>query len=108
MAKYLFIESRDPFDSADAKYFPELVQSVANRAEAVTLALVQNGVLAARPGSNHSEQIAQLMKNKVKVLADGFSLKERAINRPLAGIEVTDMDRLVTLLLEPGTKAIWH
>jgi hypothetical protein len=31
MAKYLLIESRDPFDSSDSEYFAELVQGIAKR-----------------------------------------------------------------------------
>ena len=108
MAKYLLIESRDPFDSADSEYFCELVEGISSRGNEVTLFLVQNGVFPLRSGSKHSDSIAALLEDKVKVLADKFSLKERAINKPLAGVEVTDIDRIVDLLLEPGTKAIWH
>ncbi|MBI4401689.1 MAG: DsrE family protein [Nitrospirae bacterium] len=108
MAKHIFIESRDPFDSADVDYFSELVQGIANRGQEVILFLVQNGVLATRRGSKHNERITQFMKHKVKVVADGFSLRERGISKPFDGVEVADMDHLVKLLLEPGTKAIWH
>ena len=31
MAKYLLIESRDPFDSSDSQYIPELVQGISDR-----------------------------------------------------------------------------
>jgi hypothetical protein len=44
----------------------------------------------------------------VKILADSFALRERAIPKPMDGVEIADMERLVQLLLEPGTKAIWH
>ncbi len=108
MAKYVVIESRDPFDSSDSGYFSELVQGISKKGNATTLFLAQNGVLPARKGSKHSNMIAKLVRSKVKVLADGFSLKERAIGRLVDGVEVADMDRLVDLLLEPGTKAIWH
>jgi hypothetical protein len=108
MAKYLLIESRDPFDSADSEYFSQLVEGISDRGNEVTLFLVQNGVFPLRSGSKHSDSIGALLKNKVKVLADDFSLKERAIKKPLDGIEVTDIGRVVDLLLEPGTKAIWH
>jgi len=108
MAKYLFIESRDPFDSSDSVYFSELVQGISGRGNEATLFLVQNGVLPLRRGSKHNETIAKFIKGKVKVLADGFSLRERAISNLLDGVEVSDVDRLVELLLEPGTKAIWH
>lgn len=108
MAKYLVIESRDPFDSSDSSYFSELVQGIANRGNETTLFLVQNGVLPARKGSKHSDAIARLVQNKVQVLADGFSLKERAITKLAEGVQVADIERLVDILLEPGTKAIWH
>lgn len=108
MAKYLLIESRDPFDSADSEYFSELVQGISNRGNETTLFLVQNGVLPARKGSKHNETMSNLIKSNVKVLADGFSLRERGISKRLDGVEVCEIDRLVDLLLEPGTKAIWH
>ncbi len=108
MAKYLLIESRDPFDSSDSEYFCELVEGISNRGNEVILFLVQNAVFPLRSGSKHNDLIDWLLKNKVKVLADNFSLKERAIKRPLDGVEVVDMGRIVDLLLEPGTKAIWH
>ncbi|MGH7772520.1 MAG: DsrH/TusB family sulfur metabolism protein [Candidatus Binatia bacterium] len=108
MAKYLWIESRDPFDSSDSGYFAELVHGISNRGNETALFLLQNGVLPARKGSKHSEIISKLIQSKVKVLADGFSLRERAIVNLLDGVEVADMERLVDLLLEPGTKAIWH
>lgn len=108
MAKYLLIESRDPFDSADSQYFPELVLGISARGNEATVFLVQNGVLPARKGSKHNELVSRLIQSKVKVLADGFSLRERAISNLIEGVEVADMDRLVELLLEPGNKVIWH
>lgn len=108
MAKYLLIESRDPFDSADSGYFSELVQGISNRGNETVLFLVQNGVLPARKGSKHNEVIAKLIKSKVSVLADGFSLKERAIYKLADGVQITDIDWLVETLLEPETKAMWH
>ena len=108
MATYLFIESRDPFDSSDSSYFAELVEGTSGRGNKTTLFLVQNGVLPARKGSKHSAMIAKLIKGKVKVLADRFSAKERAIRTLVDGVELIDINQLVDLLLEPGTKAIWH
>jgi predicted peroxiredoxin len=108
VAKYFFIESRDPFDSSDSQYFSELVEGVSSRGNEVTLFLVQNGVLPLRSGSKHSNLVAKLLNNGIKILADNFSLRERAISKPLDGVEVADMDRFVDLLLEPGTKAVWH
>jgi len=108
MGKYLLIESRDPFDSSDSQYFSELVDGISSRGNETTLFLVQNGVMPARKGARHNEVISKLINGNVKVLADGFSLRERAISNLLDGVEVADMDRLVEMLLEPGTKAIWH
>jgi sulfur transfer complex TusBCD TusB component (DsrH family) len=108
MAKYLLIESRDPFDSSDSEYFAELVQGIAKRGNEATLFLVQNGVLPARKGSKYNGVIADLIKNKVKVVADRFSLKERGIRQLAEGVDTADTDRLVELLLEPETNAIWH
>lgn len=108
MARYLIIESSDPFDSQDSGYFSELVQGITGNGNKMILFLVQNGVLPVRKGSKHSHAISRLIKNKVQVLADGFSLKERAIKGPVEGVQVSDVESLVDFLLEPGTKSIWH
>ena len=108
MAKYLFIESRDPFESADAGPFAKIVEGIAQRGNETILFLVQNGVLSARKGSRATDRITGLLKSKVKVLADRFSVKERAVTRLVEGVESIDMNQFVQLLLEPGTKAIWH
>ncbi len=108
MAKYLVIESRDPFDSSDSNYFSELVQGIAGRGNQTTVLLIQNGVLPTRRGSKYGDRIADLVRSNVQVLADGFSLKERAIRNVMDGVKITDIERVVDLLLEPGTKAIWH
>ena len=50
MAGYVLIESRDPFESNDVAYCYELATSLAGAGQPVTLFLVQNGVLPARPG----------------------------------------------------------
>lgn len=108
MAKYLLIESRDPFDSADSESFTQLVQGIAARGNETVLFLVQNGVLPTRKGSKHSDRISQLLKGKIKVLADSFAVKERAIGKLVEGVETANMDQFVKLLMESGTKTIWH
>jgi len=108
MAHYLLIESRDPFDSADSKSFYDIAKGLASRGKETTFFLVQNGVLPARKGSKHNQDIAQLVQGKIKVLADDFSLKERAIGNIVDGVEKSSVDKLVSMMMESGTKAIWH
>src|SRR3989442_7968554 len=96
-----FFQAEDGIRDAD-------VTGVQTCALPITLFLVQNGVLPARKGSKHSAMMTKLIKSKVKVLADRFSAKERAIRTLVDGVELIDINQLVDLLLEPGTKAIWH
>src|SRR5271156_2694683 len=51
MGEYLLIESRDPFESNDVGYYCELARGLAEAGNQVTLFLVQNAVLAARPAA---------------------------------------------------------
>ncbi len=63
-----------------------------------------------RKGTTFDRRIRELMEARVKILADNFSLSERAIqerNR-LEGIVVCGIDRVIETLMEPGTKTIWH
>src|SRR5256886_12017819 len=85
--KYLIIESRDPFDSGDVPQLYAVAKSLRADGNDVTLFLVQNGVLAARP-SKHSDALSAVAKTGVQVLADEFSLRERGIaaNRLASGV----------------------
>ena len=108
MAKYLLIESRDPFESNDVRYFYDLATSLARADNHVTLFLIQNGVLAARPGE-HAFWFAELSKAGVEILADGFSLRERGVPeaRLSAGVKAAELDEVVDRLAE-GRQALWH
>lgn len=108
MERYLLIESRDPFDSADTEHFLGLAEGLAKAGNKVTLFLVQNGVLPARAGAR-SGSLAALATNGVEVLADEFSLSERGIsaNRLIAGVRAAPIDLVVDRLAD-GSKAIWH
>src|SRR5215470_20028634 len=58
MSSYVFIESRDPFESGDARFVADTAAALKQRGEQVTVFLVQNGVLGARArarGSNISQ-----------------------------------------------------
>ncbi len=106
MSKYLFIESRDPFDTTDTHQAFGLATALSKEGNDVTLYLVQNGVLAARAAANALKEVGP----KVSVLADDYSIEERGIeaNELAKSVRVSDVDSLVDLLCEKGTKAIWH
>jgi predicted peroxiredoxin len=108
MAKYLLVESRDPFDSNDVAHYWELASGLAKDGHQVTLFLVQNGVLPARPGAR-SAGLSALAKAGVEVLADDFSLRERGIaaGKLADGVRAAKLDVVVDQLAE-GRKALWH
>jgi predicted peroxiredoxin len=108
MSKYLLIESRDPFESNDVRYFYDLAASLARAENRVTLFLVQNGVLAARAGE-HTFWFAELVKAGVEILADDFSLRERGISgqRLTIAVKPAAIDTVIDRLGE-GRKTLWH
>lgn len=109
MSNYLFIESRDPFESPDTLFLAETAMSLKKRGNNVTVFLVQNGVLAARKQARKSH-LPQLLESGVTVLADDFSLRERAIqsDESHAAVKTASIDQLVDLLVQDNTKAVWH
>lgn len=103
--RYLLIESRSPWEGGGVAAFLELARELGRAGNDVTLFLVQNGVLPAR--KQCSPAVPDL--GGVNVLADAFSLRERAIGPEdvAAGITVVGMESVVDLLAA-GAKAIWH
>jgi sulfur relay (sulfurtransferase) complex TusBCD TusD component (DsrE family) len=106
MAQYLLIESRDPFESNDVGYYYDLAKSLVEDGNQVTLFLLQNGVLAARP-SIHSAKLEALARSGVTVLADDFSLQERGIAKLAEGVAAAAIDVVVDQLAA-GHKTLWH
>lgn len=108
MSRYLLIESRDPFDSGDAERFYAMASDLRRAGHDVTLFLVQNGVLPARPCAR-SAALTALADSGVQVLADDFSLDERGIARDglATGIAAAPLDTVVDGLAA-GDKTIWH
>ena len=107
--RYVFIESRDPFDSADAGFVPDAAAALHARGRPVTVFLVQNGVLATRARARGSH-VARLAEAGVAVLADDFSLRERGIEPTelREGVQPASIDALVDLIVRPDTKTLWH
>ncbi len=110
MARYLLIESRDSFEYADVGYFCNMAKDLATSGNDVTVFLLQNGVLMARKGTETPAADLLSGGGNIRVFADGFCLKERAIPEAslLPGVKVSTVDTLVDLLTLEGVKAIWH
>jgi sulfur relay (sulfurtransferase) complex TusBCD TusD component (DsrE family) len=126
MTNYVFIESRDPFESRDTQFVEETAIALKQRGHEVTVFLVQNGVFASRRNIRDSA-LSRMAKAGVNLLADDFSLCERGIslransNIPessatssfepaelQAGVQPTSIETLVAALVQENTKAIWH
>ena len=106
MAEYLLIESRDPFESNEVGYYHDLAKGLADEGHHVTMFLVQNAVLAARP-SKASAALSALARAGVKVLADDFALKERGVTKLVEGVTVAPID-VVLDHLAASHKTMWH
>jgi len=108
MAEYLFIASRDPFESEEVKHFYGLALGLAQESNTVTLFLVQNGVLPART-SSRSKLLTNLVASGVEVLADDFSLRERGIPtaRLAEGVKPASLGVVIDQLAL-GRRALWN
>jgi predicted peroxiredoxin len=108
MAKYLLIESRDPFEWSDVASYYELASGLAKEGNEVTLFLVQNGVLPARRSST-SDALTRVAASGVEILADDFSLRERGITteRMVPAVKPAPLDVVVDHLAD-GRKTMWH
>jgi predicted peroxiredoxin len=109
MISYVFIESRDPFESRDAQFVVDTATALKQHDNEVTVFLVQNGVLGARQSAIGSH-LPQLASAGITLLADGFSLKERGMVQTEINpaVRESSVEALVDLLVRDNTKAIWH
>ena len=103
---YLLISSRDPFTHVAAQSCYALAADLAGRGHTVTLFLVQNGVLPARP-SDASDALEAVAKQGVTVLADVFSLSERGIDSTTPSVTKATLDTVIDAL-EAGARVLWH
>ena len=111
MARYVLIESRDPFEYGDSLYMYDLAGDLAGKGNDVTLFLVQNGVLTTRRGVKNNPLAALRQRApSVSVAVDDFSLRERGISQStiVEGVSVSNVDDLVDLLVQDGCKIVWH
>ncbi|HTM20647.1 MAG TPA: hypothetical protein VL172_09075 [Kofleriaceae bacterium] len=108
MSRYVLIQSKSPWESGDVGQFYQLAGELAQAGGEVTFYLVQNGVMAARSGAVDAD-FDRLLRGKVRVVADDFSLRERAIEAGAlkSGVTAGSIDAVVDLLAS-GAKAMWH
>ncbi len=109
MARYVLVESRDPFESRDVTYFYGLAADLAAKGEQVTLFLVQNGALVSRKSAK-GNPLGDVLKRNVEVLVDSFSLRERGIqdSERHPSVKPSDIGNLVDQIMKEGTKVLWH
>jgi hypothetical protein len=106
MSDYLLIESRDPFESKSFSQRCEMALTLRAENAGVTLFLVENAVLAARTGAKLRE-LEKLAKSGVRLMADEFALRERAVNDVSPGVAAVPLDTLIGELAA-GAKALWN
>jgi len=108
-SQYVFIESRDPFESTDTAFVADTASALRAGGRSVTVFLVQNGVLATRAAARGT-QVHRLVASGVTVLADDFALRERGIEASELsdGVRSASIETLVDLIVRPDTKTLWH
>ena len=108
MSLYVMIQSKSPWESGDVDHFYALARQLRQAGVEVTFFLVQNGVMAARGGAN-DPGLERLLGANVRVLADDFSLRERAIDPTSlkSGVRPSPIGQVVDLVTS-GAKALWH
>ncbi len=108
MGDYVIIESRDPLECASVESNFELAKDLSQNGDAVTLYLVQNGVLATR-GSRFQKQLDALSGSGVQIVADTYSLQMRGIKEDqlISGTKASHLDLIVDALSE-SKKVIWN
>lgn len=106
MANYVLIASRNRLETADADHCFDLATDLAAGGHTVTVFMVQNGVLTARGSAALLDGAAAA---GVRLLADGFSLRERGIQdgQIHSSVLISPLDFVVDRLAA-GDKVVWH
>jgi hypothetical protein len=107
MDSYVLIGSRDP-DGPDSRRCYGLAGMLADSGADVTVFLLQNAVLAARRTSGGAAALSSLA-NRTAVVADTFSLRQRAIlaTELADGVASGDIDDLIDMVMVDGRKVLW-
>ncbi len=108
MSRYLLVESRDPFECHDVARTYELTLQLRAAGHEVVIFLVQNAVLPVRAGCGRTG-LEKITGGGIDVLADEFSLRERAIGASalVSGVRPAPIDFVVECM-GAGWKTLWH
>ncbi len=109
MARYLLIETKDPLGGGG--YAFDIGRQLRELNHDVTIYLLQDGVFAARRGFAAGEKLVEeAEKQGLRMLADRVSLRQRGLidARLAEQVRPSDMDALVSVLMEQSDKVIWH
>jgi len=102
------IETQGPWAGPGCARFLADAADLLAAGDRVCLFLLQDGVTAA-VGTTLSE-VDGLLAAGATVWVDRFSVDQRALTaaaRP-AGVELVDVDRVASALLDPDVRAVWH
>jgi hypothetical protein len=107
MSTYLLIETRSRWESGEVEGFLDLAKDLASAGERVDLVLIQNGVLISRDPA----ALADLVRTPAATIwADDVSLAFRGIAAEQVpnGIRVAGMKEIISLMMRPRCKTVWH
>ena len=108
MKKYLFIQSQDPFASADLREDAALAAQLKRNGHEAAFYLAQNAVLATRSAAQ-CPGLRDAINTKVEVLADDFALRERGIDAAemVDGVSAAPISLVVERLVQ-GWTTVWR
>ncbi len=108
MARYLIVESRDLHEYTSGRYIQKVAGKLKDNGNDVTMFLIENGVLAARKGSEVGKNLSELAKRGTKVLAEDVSCNSRGVKQLADGISTSNIDQLADLIAEGCDKVLWY
>lgn len=109
MSRYMIICAQDPFEGGGGvRGTCEIAADLCAGGHDTAVYLIQNGVLAANEKAD-AKELDDLIAAGAKVLADDFSLRERALSGKALrrGIETGTIEQVVDALAD-GTKVFWY
>ncbi|MFD5552703.1 hypothetical protein ACFWIA_02555 [Streptomyces sp. NPDC127068] len=108
MPEHLLIESEGPAYGPGATRFVTDAAHLVRAGGTTALLLVDNAVFAALPGA--CDEVADFTGSGGELLVDAYAFHQRALapDHLLPGARLVEMDEVAALLLEHGTRVVWH